>query len=86
MGVVKGFLKKFFALWLVICFSFVGWLLFCSLLVAVTESDEEMAPPPSYRAGMDRRRKSVFAESYEPGDDGPVEKVLLWSLNCRCYN
>ena len=33
--------------------------------------------PASYRAGMDRRRKSVFAESYEPGeDDGAVEKVL----------
>lgn len=39
--------------------------------------DEDFEPPPaSYRAGMDRRRKSVFAESYEPGDDdSAVEKV-----------
>lgn len=41
------------------------------------ESDDEVAPPPSYMAGMERRRKSVFAESYEPGeDDEAVEKVL----------
>ena len=40
------------------------------------ESDEEVAPPPSYMAGMDRRRKSVFAESYEPGEgDEAVERV-----------
>ena len=38
-------------------------------------------------AGMDRRRKSVFAESYEPGDeDEAVEKVRgeggdEWLLN-----
>lgn len=41
--------------------------------------DEDFEPPPaSYRAGMDRRRKSVFAESYEPGDDDTaVEKVVF---------
>lgn len=40
--------------------------------------DEELAPPPSYRASMDRRRKSVFAESYEPGaDDEASEKVCM---------
>ena len=49
--------------------------------VSVTESDDEMAPPPSYRAGMDRRRKSVFAESYEPvEDDESVEKVIHYSF------
>ena len=32
---------------------------------------------------MDRRRKSVFAESYEPGeDDGAVEKVGIHTQNC----
>lgn len=43
----------------------------------LTDSDdEEIEPPPSYRANMDRRRKSVFAESYEPGEeDAAVEKV-----------
>ena len=41
-----------------------------------TESEDELAPPASYKAGMDRRRKSVFAESYEPGkDDEAVEKA-----------
>ncbi len=40
--------------------------------------DEGFEPPPaSYRAAMDLRRKSVFAESYEPGDDdSAVEKVI----------
>ena len=46
-------------------------------MAVTSESDDEMAPPPSYRAGMDRRRKSVFAESYEPGnEDELVEKVI----------
>lgn len=45
------------------------------------ESDDEVAPPPpSYMSGMERRRKSVFAESYEPGDDdAAVEKVISCS-------
>lgn len=47
------------------------------------DSDDDFEPPPaSYRAGMDRRRKSVFAESYEPGeDDGAVEKVGIRTQN-----
>lgn len=36
-------------------------------------------------AGMERRRKSVFAESYEPGeDDEAVEKVIQASLILSC--
>ena len=63
-----------------------------SVLVCITSEsdDEDFEPPPaSYRASMDRRRKSVFAESYEPGDDdSAVEKVsaLVLSLvyEARC--
>lgn len=44
---------------------------------ASDDEDDDLAPPPSYRAGMDRRRRSVFAESYEPGeDDQAAEKVV----------
>ncbi len=33
-------------------------------------------PPASYRANMGLRRKSVFAETYEPDeDDAAVQKV-----------
>lgn len=46
-------------------------------MAAEDSGDEELEPPPSYRAKMDRRRKSVFAESYEPGEeDSAVEKVV----------
>lgn len=49
-----------------------------SVLFFAEESDEEVSPPASYMAGMERRRKSVFAESYEPGDgDEASDKVCL---------
>ena len=56
----------------------------------IDSGDEELEPPPSYRAKMDRRRKSVFAESYEPGeDDSAVEKVppiYIACGECRALN
>ena len=56
-----------------------------SFYTVLVESDDDYAPPPSYMAGMDRRRKSVFAESYEPGqDDEAVEKVCYGWLNYGC--
>ena len=40
-------------------------------------SGDEIEPPQSYRDSMNRRRKSVFAESYEPGEENAaVEKVI----------
>ena len=53
--------------------------------IQIDSGDEELEPPPSYRANMDRRRKSVFAESYEPGeDDSAVEKVSSFVLLACC--
>lgn len=62
------------------------------------DSDEdEIGLPPSYREGMGRRRKSVFAESYEPGEeDAAMERVCesvqccrRWAMGslsvCRCF-
>lgn len=47
------------------------------IFFSMVDSDDDLAPPPSYRSAMDRRRKSVFAESYEPGkDDEASEKVF----------
>ena len=44
------------------------------------DSDEEIEPPQSYRDNMNLRRKSVFAESYETGEEGTaVEKVFVLS-------
>lgn len=42
----------------------------------IASDDDEIMPPPSYRQNMDRRRKSVFAESYEPGKESDtIERV-----------
>ena len=47
-----------------------------------SDDDEDLEPPPSYRNNMGSRRRSVFCESYEPGEeDAAVERVscyLFW--------
>ena len=45
--------------------------------------DEECLPPPSYRENMGYRRKSVFAESYDPtAASEPYEKASACYYTC----
>ena len=46
------------------------------------DDEEDLEPPPSYRNSMGSRRRSVFCESYEPGeDDAAVERVGRYHSN-----
>ena len=41
-----------------------------------SEDEDDLMPPPSYRENMGHRRRSVFAESYEPDEeDAATERV-----------